>query len=170
MLRELLTGNLTTRLVLTSPYDVNVTVLTEDTYFYGNRRFLLYFYLVPKCYVILCANMTALPPLLSYPSIPYHSRITYSSTLRPTETKTTSRTNNNYIYQSQPHEENNVYYNNQPSIQTIQTPMTTLFYNTTTTLHVGNSTYDHALYDQNGHRATHSSKISGSYIISYLFF
>ena len=166
ILRELLTGNLTTRLVLTSPYDVNVTVLTEDTYFYVNRRFLLYFYLVPKCYVILCANMTALPPL-SYPSIPYHSRVTYTSTLKPTETTTTSRTNDNYIYQSQHHEENNVYYNNQASIQTMQTPMTTLFYNTTT--NVANSTYDHALHDQNGHKTTHSSKISGFYIIPNYF-
>ena len=73
-IREILTGNLTTKLILTSPYDVNVTVLTEDTYYFDQRRFLLYFYIVPKCSIILCSNMTGYPPNLNpYPYTTKHT-------------------------------------------------------------------------------------------------
>lgn len=67
-IREILTGNLTTRLVMTSPHDVNITVLTEDTYYFEQRRFLLYFYIVPKCYIILCSNVTGYPQVGYYPT------------------------------------------------------------------------------------------------------
>lgn len=65
--KEILTGNLTTRLVMSSAYDINVTVLTEDTYYYDHRRFLLYFYLVPKCQMLLCSNITGYPYVSAYP-------------------------------------------------------------------------------------------------------
>lgn len=67
-MREILTGNLTTRLVITSANDVNITVLTEDTYYFEQRRFLLYFYIVPKCYIILCSNVTGYPQIGYYPT------------------------------------------------------------------------------------------------------
>lgn len=66
VVRETLTGNLTTKLVLVSDYDVNVTVLPEDSYFNDHRRFLLYFYLIPKCQVSACApnnTIITVPPI-----------------------------------------------------------------------------------------------------------
>jgi hypothetical protein len=66
VVRETLTGNLTTKLVLVSEYDVNVTVLPEDAYFNDHRRFLLYFYLIPKCHISACApnnTIITVPPI-----------------------------------------------------------------------------------------------------------
>lgn len=77
--KEVLTGNITTQLVLKSAYDVNVTVLPEDSYYYAQRRFLLYFYIVPKCYLILCPNITVYP----------HTTSTIKSTQSTTATTTT---------------------------------------------------------------------------------
>lgn len=83
-IREILTGNLTTRLVMSSSQDVNITVLTEDTYYFEQRRFLLYFYIVPKCYVILCSNVTGYPQVGYYPTTTkYHysyTTIQYTTT------------------------------------------------------------------------------------------
>ncbi len=59
VVKEILTGNLTTKLILTSSYDVNVSILTEDRYYYAYRRFLLYYYIVPKCSSLNCANRTS---------------------------------------------------------------------------------------------------------------
>jgi hypothetical protein len=95
-IREILTGNLTTKLILTSPYDVNVTVLTEDTYYFEQRRFLLYFYIVPKCSIILCSNMTGYPPNLN--SYPYTTK--YNPYPYTTKYTTSNHNNNNGGYAS----------------------------------------------------------------------
>jgi hypothetical protein len=88
-LREILTGNLTTHLVVTSPHDVNVTILSEDTYYFEQRKFLLYFYIVPKCYVILCSNSTG------YPYSPSSSITSLSSSILPYYPPMTNNNNNN---------------------------------------------------------------------------
>lgn len=82
---------------MTSSHDVNITVLTEDTYYFEQRRFLLYFYIVPKCYVILCSNVTGYPQVGYYPTTTppgYYYSYQTNPTLPPaTETisyKTTS--------------------------------------------------------------------------------
>jgi hypothetical protein len=91
--RELLTGDLKTKQVLMSPYDVNVTVLPEDTHFFEHRRFLLYFYLVPKkCIDFHCThnnttddghtNATAIMPLKHHHSkfsgiFEFHTKIEF---------------------------------------------------------------------------------------------
>ncbi len=75
--RELLSGTLTTKQILISPYDVNVTVLPEDTHFFEQRRFLLYFYLVPKCIDIHCKNDSH---LTSYHTITPHTPFTSEMT------------------------------------------------------------------------------------------
>ena len=84
-MREILTGNLTTRLVITSANDVNITVLTEDTYYFEQRRFLLYFYIVPKCYIVLCSNVTGYPQIGYYPTTTrqpdYYSNYPVATTL-----------------------------------------------------------------------------------------
>ncbi|RNA40480.1 hypothetical protein BpHYR1_036982 [Brachionus plicatilis] len=61
VIKETLTGNLTTQLVLTSAFNVNITVITSDTYYQSQRKFLLYFFIVPKCTVVLCSNVTGHP-------------------------------------------------------------------------------------------------------------
>lgn len=60
--RETLTGNLTTKRILVSAYDVNITVLPEDAYFFDQRRFLLYFYLIPRCHITYCPNINTTIP------------------------------------------------------------------------------------------------------------
>ena len=72
-MKETISGNLTTQLILTTFNDVNITVLPDDNYFIDQRRFLLYFYMVPKCYVSLCPNMTGRPPTTDFLtfSLPY---------------------------------------------------------------------------------------------------
>ncbi len=65
--RETLSGNLTTKRILVSAYDVNVTVLPEDAYFFEQRRFLFYFYLVPKCEILYCQYPNATyPPVFTH--------------------------------------------------------------------------------------------------------
>ncbi|CAF0763535.1 unnamed protein product [Brachionus calyciflorus] len=66
VIKETLTGNITTQLVLTSAFNVNITVLTSDTYYQNHRHFLLYFFIVPKCTVVLCSNVTGLPPSITH--------------------------------------------------------------------------------------------------------
>ena len=61
VIKETITGNLTTQLVLTSAFNVNITVITSDTYYQSQRKFLLYFFIVPKCTVVLCSNVTGHP-------------------------------------------------------------------------------------------------------------
>ena len=158
MLRELLTGNLTTRLVITSPYDVNITVLTEDTYFYVNRKFLLYFYLVPKCFVILCANMT-LPHYSPYNESGQFNPSSNTTSLLLPQTihsqgphpTTTTRTNNNYYFHT-----------NATSMSSLST---SIAYNNMTTSSLFNSTYDHAIHNPNKHASTATTnKLSGKRI------
>ena len=71
--RETLTGNLTTKRVLVSAYDVNVTVLPEDAYFFEQRRFLFYFYLIPRCQLLHCQNGNI---TTNFHEIPTHPVIT----------------------------------------------------------------------------------------------
>jgi hypothetical protein len=61
ILKETLTGNLTTQLVFMSENDVKINLHAEDTYFNEQRKFLLYFYLVPRCFIVECANKTTTP-------------------------------------------------------------------------------------------------------------
>lgn len=79
--KQILTGNLTTQLVFISEYDVRINLLAEDTYYFEQRKFLLYFYLVPKCMVVSCANKTSnnYPVSTSTSSTSSSSSSTYAS-------------------------------------------------------------------------------------------
>jgi hypothetical protein len=110
--KEILTGNLSTQLVLKSNYDVNVTVLPEDNYYSAQRRFLLYFYIVPKCFLIFCPNMTVdsnpsafIKHTASAPTTTTACDTTYTPSIRTT-TSTTKQTDppNSSKYDSRIHE------------------------------------------------------------------
>jgi hypothetical protein len=83
--REILTGNLTTKLVLISAFDVNITVYPEDLYFYEQRRFLLYFYLIKKCELFLCPTITSTTNSPLSTNLLYKDEIisNYNSTFAP---------------------------------------------------------------------------------------
>lgn len=85
VIKETLTGILTTKLVITSAFDVNVTVYTADTYYFEERKFLLYFYIVPKCSIILCSNVTGHP----YTTASYHPTISTSYFSNSTDIQST---------------------------------------------------------------------------------
>ena len=113
LVKEILTGNLTTQLILASENDVKINLLAEDAYFFDQRKFLLYFYLVPKCYVIMCANTTTsrnesgpvtvsdgFMPLLSSSSsssIEHHSVFSSLSSSASYQSSSTSGNYNPYV-------------------------------------------------------------------------
>jgi hypothetical protein len=138
--KEILTGNLTTQLVLQSAHDVNVTVLPLDGYYSSQRRFLLYFYIVPKCYLILCPNITVYPqntrPITSY-VVAETTTIIYTAIMTSTDYDTESIATN---------------------MSTTTTPFVT---NTVTKLTSSSylmepSTYDHRVHE-------HRPRLSGLY-------
>lgn len=107
--KEVLTGNLSTQLVLKSNHDVNVTVLPEDNYYSAQRRFLLYFYIVPKCFLILCPNMTVdsnPSAFIKHTSAPTTTACDTTYTTIRTTTTTTKQTDppNSSKYDSRIHE------------------------------------------------------------------
>ena len=137
--KEILTGNLTTQLVLKSAHDVNVTVLPLDGYYSSQRRFLLYFYIVPKCYLILCPNITVYPQSTR----PLVSEVTTSIFTTISTTKCESITPSTPI--------------TIPSTAPLSTTTTTKFI---VTSYASTSTYDHRIPDNR-------PRISGFFYFKY---
>ncbi len=81
-INQIITGNISTNLILTSNYNVNITILPTTYEIFNQPNFLLYYYVVPKCEYMLCPD----PPV--YPI--YTSPITTPTTTTTTTTKATT--------------------------------------------------------------------------------
>lgn len=68
---KVVSGNLTTNLILTSNYNVNITILPQSYQIFNQPNFLLYYYVVPKCEYMLCPNTTIVNPPVTFPTVTY---------------------------------------------------------------------------------------------------
>ena len=57
VVNKILTGNLTTNLIITSEFNVNITILPQVVNIY-QPNFLFYYYVVPKCDYFVCTEET----------------------------------------------------------------------------------------------------------------
>lgn len=79
-INQVITGNISTNLVMTSNYNVNITVLPETYEVFKNPHFLLYYYVVPKCEYMLCPVPTPTNPPPTYPTLPPSTTTTTTTT------------------------------------------------------------------------------------------
>lgn len=73
---QVLSGNITTNLVLISNYNVNITIIPETYQVFHNPHFLLYYYVVPKCEYMLCPEKPVYPVITSPVTIPITTAMT----------------------------------------------------------------------------------------------
>jgi hypothetical protein len=106
VVKEILSGNLSTQLVFMSENDIKLNLLAEDQYFNEQRKFLLYFYLVPKCFIIECKNETTVAPGVSYgqpvvsygqPAQPFYTMLPPSTRQPPYGSVASSLSSSGYI-------------------------------------------------------------------------
>lgn len=69
-INQVLTGNITTNLVLTSNYNVNITILPTTYQVFNQPNFLIYYYVVPKCEYMLCPDPPVYPLYTTSTAIP----------------------------------------------------------------------------------------------------